>query len=164
MEIEAKFISFLCPFYLLKSHFVAYKTKLCYCNHLCVQVQRKVNRTLQQLRLTQFTNRNVRETALVIFWNSVQTVSVETVLLNYRLSTVTAPFFLKNIYHNAMLLVVYKPARHGFPGSTLQRHSCSYLIFSPQSICLIVQIPATTALKPGFLPPLPFFRAFQSYN
>lgn len=163
MEIEAKIIIFLYSFYLLKSHFVARKTKLRCSNHLCVQVQRKVNRILQQLRLTQFTNRKVRETALVIFWNSVQTVSVEALLLNYHLITGMVPFLLKNIYLNAMFLVVYKPARHGFPGSTFQRHSCSYLIFSPQSFCLIVWIPATTALKPGFLLPF-FFRPFQSYN
>lgn len=59
-----------------------------------------------------------------------------------------------------MLLIVYKPARHGFPGSIFQR--CSYLIFNPHSIYLTVHVPGITAIKPESLPLC--FRAYQPYN
>lgn len=50
MEIEANFFNFVTPF-IYKNPILPHKTKLCYSNHLCAQVQRKVNRISQQLRL-----------------------------------------------------------------------------------------------------------------
>ena len=88
---------------------------------------------------------------LVIFWNSFQNISVETVcsaelLLHYA----TWQLFFENNFSWCHVVVVYIPARLHFPGCIFQR--CSYLIFSPHRICLT-----------GFLS-LAFFRTYQAHN